>query len=397
MAPIANSPVVAAHVLLYEPGPDDAALKKANPWDEIPGRWELIRFDAVDTLYLSPFVVGPEPEHKDTFGLATVGKPKGEDEKNPPGTLDKRLEWVIKRARFLKPDIKIIALQWWGGATDYTALSDPQSRKTYVASVKALIDEWQGKVDSNTGHSLRIDGYDVDYEWSPDGDKIGNQREYAPELLSNVRKALDDLSNAKHIPRFQVSVSAASAKNLDSKNPPHGDLAADLDYVTMQNYSGGQGHLPNEYLKAIPGLHSSQFVWGVTSEGSWDNDTVDPFSDWIANWHQNTAYSDDYSEWKGPLGGIMNWRINSDNWVFQNMFQLALYDTVHPSTSPLGLGPQDKKDFFEHVKNGWPTVGLTHQPKDDKDPRVIAPGYTEEDFRKAVYNRKILATLGQVV
>jgi hypothetical protein len=202
-----------------------------------------------------------------------------------------------------------------------------------------------------------VDGYDVGYEWVTSRQRgDGNLQDWAPTILSQIRSKADALSKT---PRFYVSITAATTICLEN----HEKLAKDLDYVNMQNYDGGLGCTPDVYFKAIRNLKPSKLVWGITAELPWKNDLVGSIDDAIKKSKEkyHTAVE------TGPLAGIMVWRLNSDNWVYENMLQVALYNKVHSKKSPDGLD--------DRVSNGWITGG---QDKQD-DGKPTSP-WTEDDW-----------------
>ena len=51
--------------------------------------------------------------------------------------------------------------------------------------------------------------------------------------------------------------------------------------------------------------------------------------------------------------GIFVWRLNSDNWVFENMWQVALYNRIHSKLSP--------DDLDDKVNNGFALGGRNQE------------------------------------
>lgn len=71
----------------------------------------------------------------------------------------------------------------------------------------------------------------------------------------------------------------------------------------------------------------------------------------------------------GPLADmIMVWRVNSDNWVYENMLLVALYNKIHSGKSP--------NELDQKVKNGWDEGGR------DTQGHKISP-WTENDWIEA--------------
>ena len=322
--------IVGGHLLLGEPGQINGS------WDPIPPTWSLIRFDVVDILYISPFSI-LKPDY--IFGL------EGGNKTNPTGVFASRFRWVVSQARYQNPKIKIIAMQFVGG-NDYSILTSDDLIEKYTDSVRDFLAEWQDLKDPVTGTPLHLDGYDVDYEWTSDGD--GNMQYWAPTVLSQIRSKLDALSQKTKSPRYQVSITPAGTKNLN------GSLSTVLDYINMQNYDGGFSTGPDDYLSAIPGLKPIQLVWGVTSE--------------LPDKNKATSMTDAITQSK-PLAGIWAWRLNSNVWPFENMAQVAIYNKVNGVISVL--------DLDDKVNDGW-----TKDAGRGPNGTLISP-WTEQDWINA--------------
>ena len=315
------NPIVATTILI-----EDRNDRLAKPWDFIPEKTKLIRFDTIDILIIAPFFV--QKDHGYIFGCY------GGTAANPTGDLTTQFEYIVRTARLANPNVKIIAEQFYGSDADYTKLDSPDKIKKYTDSVAHFLNLWQHKTykDPASGKtvSLRIDGYDVDYEWTTDDQSnSGNQQPWAPEVLSQIRTKVDAL---KASPKFLVSVTPATTACLEGSDK---NLYKVLDYVIMQNYDGGAGTTANHYLQAIPGIKPSQLLFGISAEVVSKNlDSVRSMDDAINSF--KTEYTGTTET--GPLGGLFIWRLNSDNWVFENMTVVALYSKINNIPAPDGMG-----------------------------------------------------------
>jgi len=300
-------PIIAGHILITDP--DTAHVKPAS-WSTIPNIWRKIRFDAMDVLYVSPFSVLPNKG----FGLKPLD-----------GKLDalaKRFEWIVANARAAKEDIKIIAMNMYGSDEGYMELHDNKDVKTYADSVAAFIDTWSKKTlsaESGKTVSARIDGYDIDYE-------PNTVQPNAPAVLSLIRKNLDELSSKHQVPRFQVSASSDRTLYLEK-------LAPVLDYVNMQNYDGGVSVAPSTYPAEIKDLQYSQLLYGISSEkAEYDPPSYMNREETLEAIKKKDLKSLLKAENKHQYAGIMVWRLNSDVWVYENTFQVMLYNQIHGTT-----------------------------------------------------------------
>ena len=349
MPVIMAATLVASSILIED---EDKTLQ--NRFDFIPDKFKHLRFDTVDILYVCPFGVLEGEGH--IFGF------EGGTTDNPTGLLTKQFEWIVRTARIQNPNIKIIAEQFWGDGGSYTKLNTFDKVKRYSDSVRDFLQLWQHRIyhdpDTKKTVSLRVDGYDVDYDWTKkDRRNSGNQWPWAPQVLSQIRSKGDALSLS---PKFYVTITPATTACLKDS----GEDLANLDYVNMQNYDGGQDTSADDYLQDIPGLKPSQLLWGLTAEvvskNIWSVKSVDDaIRNAKANYTGNTE--------TGPLAALHVWRLNSDNWVFENMTLLALYNKVKSIPSPDGLD--------ESVNRGWEDNDKSRAPPFIKETWISMDGY----------------------
>jgi len=221
---------------------------------------------------------------------------------------------VVKTARALNPNIHIVVMQMWSGGTTIDQLHTDHDIQIYANSVvKFIVDQ-------------HIDGYDNDYE-------SGNICPQAGKVFSTIRQKLDKV-RAK--PPYHVSVAPSDPSYLDN------DLVkSSLNYVSMQNYSGGGGQTIDEYKKIFKGTNVN-IIFGVDSEGAGENwpqvasstNVIDTLYDIVT---------------KNEINGIYNWRLDSGDWIFQNAMQVYLYNKFHHKSlhCPFTL---------EQVITTWPNV-----------------------------------------
>ena len=151
-----------------------------------------------------------------------------------------------------------------------------------------------------------MDGWDVDVEGS-------TLVSHLPKILTAVRASLDGLTRKLGASNISVSITPAWTICLDAS------VAQTVDYINMQNYDGGRDTTPDQYKEVIKGLQDNQFIWGLTSEIPWLN-TAQAFTDVKAK-AQAVA--------SGKIPGIWTWRLNSDNFAYENIFQVWLFNIVH--------------------------------------------------------------------
>ena len=314
-------PFVGTHIRLWDHAPTDGAS-----WDLIPYEWHFIRFDAIDVLFISPFHVEDKTH---AFIL-------GRDEH---GTYMKRFTWVIQSARTKNPLVKIIVVQMMdrtfeGG--DFRNLpADQNSINSYATSVAAFLETWYNhklsSLDGTYKVDARLNGWEVDVEG-------GTDVEHLPTILSAVRHSLDALSVKLQAPKFTVSICPAWADNLDAT------VADSVNYVNMQRYSGGAGTTAASYKGKVPKLADSQLIWGLCSEEPYRNAPETKDFDGMKKKVQDVV--------AGHEPGIWTWKVNSDNFLWANDFQVWLYNQVHPKTSKTPLPNSKSEDMVARYYEG---------------------------------------------
>ena len=315
-------PFVGTHIRLYDIAPTDGAS-----WNIIPYQWLSIRFDAMDVLFISPFHV---EDKTNAFIL-------GRDEH---GTYMERFTWVIRSARTKNPLVKIILVQMMGrtfeGGDFETLTADQNNINSYAASVAAFLEPWYNRklpsLDRTYEVDARLNGWEVDVE-------EGTDVEYLPIILTAVRRNLDALSAKLQAPIFTVSICPAWTTNLDAT------VANSVNYVNMQRYSGGAGTTAAAYKEKVgTKLADSQLIWGLCSE--------EPY--------RNAPETKDFAGLKkkvqevveGHEPGIWTWKVNSDNFLWANDFQVWLYNHIHPKTSKILLPNSKSEDVVARYYKG---------------------------------------------
>lgn len=339
---IMSKPLVATYWLLADEAmPQDASV--------IPPQWHLARFDTTDILYVCSFFVLPRNDPATGSQTYKFGLQDGEADSGWLGRYENRYKWVVAEARTQNPDIRIIAgMMMWTDSEenplhiqDLNVLQTPESRAEFAISVKELLLEKSKETYMNSAGaavSARIDGFDIDLE-------DGNLQPYLPEALAKLRSAFDSVGPSQ---KLSLSVTPAWTTCLDDS------CAGSINYLNMQNYDGGRGTGPEDYRRVMPSLQHAQILWGLSSEDPGEMNTC-------------TSVEDAVSRCKDlGLAGVMTWRLNSANWVYQQMLQIQLHAEVKNITSPIEL-----RDL---VVKGWPTGG-----KDAVGAKPISP-WTEQDW-----------------
>ncbi|KAM7219465.1 hypothetical protein V8F06_005199 [Rhypophila decipiens] len=312
--PVIPRPIAAAHIMIFPEG---------HLASEIPVNWSQIRFDAVDVLYIHGFSTSDD-------GKFILG-----DQKN---NLEKRLEWVMTAAKNLNPEIRFFAQQNWSGNNILERGLD--AFPAYAESVVHVLQRW------------RLHGYDIDYE-------PGTALPDIPKLFQHLHTQCS--------PRgFLVSITPAEYRGLfDPNKDQHLEqnvLPNYIDLVSLQTYDGGLTR-PNELSQWLRVFPANKILVAGWPEGVGFPDK----RDW--NWSvQNikTAYETgrapgDTGAPIAKLAGIHQWRLNSDNLIWENATQVMFYNYLHAGSGrkllPTAWTPKVIEDNWKadhkEVHNDW--------------------------------------------
>lgn len=336
-------PIVGGHFAIWDNDHETYRI------DEIPEHWQYVRFDTTNHLVITPFIVIPKPENnlpefKGNKSFPMFGHYEDATPRNRLGSRKKRFEWVVEQARIQNPKIRISVTQFVIPDKDFSVLENEHDQDLYATSVVDLLAEYWTKKTAR-GVSLRIDGYDCDYEGS-------NVQPYVPQILHKIRAKINKYNIDHHRDRPELkpvflSITPASTEYLDGKgsNPPI-DLSRVIDYVNMQNYDGGAGLFAEHYIGACPNLRPAQFLVGISSENPTKNDET-----LSRSFKEATEYYQKGYEGK-KYGGFWNWKLNSSDWVYNNFTQVAIFNRVHSIKD--APAPTDMHTSLEDiVEDGW--------------------------------------------
>jgi Glycosyl hydrolases family 18 len=209
------------------------------------------------------------------------------------------MNYIIRDSKKSNPNIKIAMTLEYG---DPNALSrifpdpanpDQQSADKFAANLMAYLKHYA------------IDGFDLDWE-SPICDTT-TQAQF--RLLIDAIGAQFKRQTDKH---YYLTLSPASPGNLDV-----GAVNRNVDFVNLQLYSGFTS--PGDYSGVNPGL----FAYGAKFEAD------QPSTEW-GEGHQTAqqAYDDNQANYQYSI--FTQWRLNSQNFGFEQVNQQQLYALVFP-------------------------------------------------------------------
>ena len=208
---------------------------------------------------------------------------------------------IIRDARKNNPNIKIVVTLDWSNVyilsnifsnPDYTPL---QNALYFAVNLVKYLDYYQ------------LDGFDIDWEL-PISDSI-TQIQFA--LIINTIGTLFKINPNK---QYYLILSAAEIGNLDADA-----VNNNIDFINLQLYGGAS---PQDFINA--GVNSDLFAYGAKFEA--DISVNDPNA--MGYQTANNAYEDNNNNYHYPI--FTNWRINSQNYLFEQIQQQLLYKLVFP-------------------------------------------------------------------
>lgn len=218
------------------------------------------------------------------------------------------MEWLIQDARQANPDIKLLVTLVWGTEDMLSQIfSSDQSRwqqeaAAFAANLKAYLDHWQ------------LDGFDVDWEW-PISNGLSEQQ--FAILFTAVRAAFGTDG------RYLLTLSPAEVGNLDAPT-----VNSAFDFVNLQLYAGIS---PQDYINA--GIQADLLAYGAKFESGFQ-----------------TAQEAYEGYRAGGYAVATQWRLNSDNFHFEQAQQMILYQLIQGSAG----GAFDDAPIAGAA--GWPLI-----------------------------------------
>ncbi|HEX8394446.1 MAG TPA: glycoside hydrolase family 18 protein [Longimicrobium sp.] len=285
-----TTPRVNAWIFLNEDEPSGTNYQSSNSCYQT-----LIKnhvYQSVDMLFLcfvttmptSPTTVPAGDGSSYTISTGSVSHPGGL-------TNEQYLKWIIRDARASKPGIKIgVTLNWGDGSLLANIFPNPN------APDQASADKFAANLVAYL-QAYGLDGFDIDWE-SPICDDT-TQQQFS--LLINAIGT----QFRKQSRKLYLTLSPASVGNLDAAA-----VNANVDFVNLQLYSGFTR--PADFTAA--GVKAALFAYGAKWESGYQT--------------AQQAFKDNVAHYRYPA--FTAWRLNSDNYPFEQAQQQALYSLVYP-------------------------------------------------------------------
>ncbi len=203
------------------------------------------------------------------------------------------MDYIIRDARKNNPHIKIaMTLNWGDGSLLSSIFSNPdyspqQNAYNFASNMMLYLKHYN------------LDGFDIDWEY-PISDQT-TQKQF--KILINAIGARFKEQTDKH---YYLTLSPAEVGNLDATA-----VNRNMDFLNLQLYSGFT--MPESFKDA--GVNPDLFAFGVKFESNYQT--------------AQEAYDENESTYQYSV--FTNWRLNSDNFEYEQTQQQVLYHLVFPS------------------------------------------------------------------
>ena len=212
-----------------------------------------------------------------------------------PGGLTNQdyMNYVLRDARAANPNIKFMMTLLWGDEDTLAKIfsnsnySDQQNAENFAANLLAYLEYYD------------LDGFDIDWE-SPLSD--GTSENQMTLLLSAIGAQFQKQTGKK----YYLTLSPATSTNLDGAA-----VNANVDFLNLQLYSGFTS--PGEFQSL--GIDTGLFAYGAKFESNYQT--------------AQAAYEDNRQNY--GYGIFTNWRLNSENFEFEQDQQVELHKLVFPN------------------------------------------------------------------
>jgi GH18 family chitinase len=237
------------------------------------------------------------------YTISTGNPPPTHPPDDPKGpTNQDYMLWVIRDARKNNPNIKIaVTLLWGDGNVIKNIFSNPK------CSPQENADHFAANLMDYLKH-YGLDGFDID--WESPLSSVTTKAQFA--LLVNAIGARFKKQTDKH---YYLTLSPAEVGNLDASA-----VNNNMDFVNLQLYSGFTS--PSKFVTA--GVHQNLFAYGAKFEA------LSPGVPPDAPGYQTAIAAFKENQTKYHYNVFTCWRLNSENFVFEQDQQQQLYRLVFP-------------------------------------------------------------------
>lgn len=198
------------------------------------------------------------------------------------------LTYVIRDARAVNPDIKLLMTLVWGNGEEINAIfqnngqSDAANAAAFARNLVAYLQHYG------------LDGFDIDWEYPLSSD---TSEAHMTALLTAIGDQFAHQSG-----KYWLTLSPNDAGNLDGAT-----VNANVDFLNLQLYGAAW---PAAFT-AI-GIDASKLAYGAKFESEYED---------AATAHANMV--------AGGYSVATQWRLNSGNFVYEQDQQVALWKLIH--------------------------------------------------------------------
>lgn len=277
-----GTPMVNAWIFLNEDEPAGTNYDSPNSCYQTLIQNDVYR--AVDLLLVCFAEIVPAGDGTYTIQIGDSAHPGGL-------TNQEYLQYIVRDARQNNPNVQIgVTLDYGNGSGISQIFPDPsnpdaQSAGAFAANLVAFL------------RANGLNGFDLDWEYPISSDTT--QGQFAT-LINAVGAAFGQQPQ-----KYYLTISPAVADNLDATA-----VNGYVDFVNLQLYSGFT------YPAAFTGIGINQglLAYGAKFESGYQT--------------AQAAVKDNQANYHYPI--YTSWRLNSNNFVFEQAQQQALYDLVFP-------------------------------------------------------------------
>ncbi len=283
----ATTPLVNAWIFLNEDEP------KGTTYDSPNSSYQMLIknnvYQSVDILYLCFVTTLPtSPDTIPTGDGSSYTIAMGAPAHNQP-----YMDNILRDARQNNPNIKIgVTLEFGDG----NALSNIFSNANFSDQENA--ENFASNLMLYLG-SFGLDGFDLDWESPISDDTTQNQ-------FALLIDAIGQRFQNPRVKRSFLTLSPAEVGNLDPTA-----VNNNVDFLNLQLYSGFTN--PSDFENA--GVNADKFAYGAKFESGFQT--------------AQQAFDDNQTNFQYPI--FTNWRLNSNNFEFEQTQQQLLYKLVFPN------------------------------------------------------------------
>ena len=245
-------------------------------------------YQAVDILFLCFAIITPTQNGSFTLAMGNGDHPSGA---NPPTyTNQDYMDFILRDARKNNPNIKICMTLLWGEQDEISQIfssdtgTDEEKANAFAANLVDYLNQYE------------LDGLDIDWEYPISSTSQAQ--------MTTFLEAVGAAFRAETSRKLYLTLAPVTSQNLDAST-----VNTNVDFLSLQLYGGTT---PEEYTSI--GIDKNLLAYGAKFESD----------------YQTAAEA--YSEYQqGGYTIATQWRLNSNNFDFEQDNQVELHKLIHGS------------------------------------------------------------------